>query len=221
MTLAARPAGRSARARSRTRSRSAASTAASTRSARRRGRARPRAPAGTMPPDTTPSGAARAGRPWSRMAAPPAGPIDVRLRRPRRPAPATVTKTPRRSPSQRPGRQRLGDAGEGAGEVLVVAERDGAVERQDGQRRVVAGRVARLGIVAARRRRRVAGALHARAAGHQQGRELAGTHVAGRARCPCGRWRGRCPAPVGSRGAVHAVAERARPCCPSSSRWVT
>ena len=54
-----------------------------------------------------------------------------------------------------PGRERLGDPGVGPCEVLVVAERDDAIERQHGQRSVVARGVPRLGVVAADGRRRV------------------------------------------------------------------
>ena len=80
--------------------------------------------------------------------------------------PATVRNTPRAGPVPSPGRVRLGDPREAAREVLVVAQRDRAVEREHGERRVARAAVAATrgprrptagsGLVTRRRRRAAA-----------------------------------------------------------------
>ena len=61
----------------------------------------------------------------------------------------------------RPRRERFRDAGVAAREVLIVLERDDAIEHEDRDRRVVARAVARLRLVAAGRGLRIRRALEA------------------------------------------------------------
>ncbi len=83
-----------------------------------------------------------------------------------------------RRPAGNPEGMGLGDAGEGAGEVPVVADRDGAIEGQHGQRRIVPGLVLALLVLAAGRGLGIGRRRHAQGTGQQVG-EFAASDIAG------------------------------------------
>ena len=84
---------------------------------------------------------------------------------------------PARRPAGNPERMGLGDAGEGAGEIPVVADRDGAIEGQHGQRRVVPGLVLAFLVLAAGRGLGVGGPRHPQRTRQKVG-ELAARDIA-------------------------------------------
>ena len=100
---------------------------------------------------------------------------------------------PRRAAGD-PERMRLGDAGKGAREVLIVADRYRAVEGQHRQGRVLARLRLAFGVFAAAGRLGVAGRRHAERT-RQQRRQLRRRRRCRPSRAPCGTWPGCCGRP--------------------------